>query len=434
MTRTRNGWLLLALLAPSLGAAAEWYWRPNEGSYGDQSGTSYRDAWSTEEQIRWDRMRQGDTLFICGRHDTGYRDRSLATGRADVTISGACPGDPGELVSVGTRFLPQQWTGPGPGGVYRASYSGSPSIAMDEIGQLRRLATVPDADSPCRSYHHAAGVLYYKPCGPPLRFYPTGGSPVVSIRHDGVTLEHLSIRNGGSGVEVRDAAGVTLRRLRVWEHSGIGIILAGRTRGGAIRSSEIHDVTDGIYAVAAGGGASTDRHDGWTVEGNLIHDISGSGDSHGIGWQSGSDNVFRRNFILRAAGSGITIYAWRDKENSRNLIEGNVILEVVRKAGESNQRGVELSGDSCWTSPGLRRGDVIRDNYIEDVAEGVYVKAMAGADSGVLVEGNHIRARQTGVRWANPSGGPAPELVVRDNDIIAPRPLHPVNSRRLDCR
>ncbi len=427
---------LWLLLLPCVTTAATWYWRPNSAIYGDQSGSSYTNAWNQEPQINWAAMRDGDTLLVCGRHDTGYLDRGLNTGRGNITISGDCRGDPGEIISVGTRFTPKSWTGPNADGVYQSPYSGSPGSAMDEIGQLQLLNAIPSAKSPCRSYFHAAGILYYRPCGVPLLMYPTGGGPVVGIHHSGVTLENLLIRNGSTGVEIVNATGVKLRQLRIIEHTGIGILLSGRTSDGLIQYNEIQHVTDGIYAVAGGEAGSTDRHNRWLVEGNLIHDIAGSGDAHGIGWQSGSDNVFRRNFILRAAGSGITMYAWRHQENSRNVIEDNVILNVVRKSVEGGQRGIELSGDSCWDSPENRRGDVIRNNIIENVSEGIYVKAVpsTGTGPGARIEGNRIMARDTGIRWANPNGGLAPDLPMERNEIKAPRPLKQVTSASTFCR
>jgi len=106
-------WLAFAPAAP----AADWYWRPNTASYGKQSGASYADAWSREDQIDWRRMQAGDRLLVCGRHDTGYLDRRIEPGRGGITISGACPGDPGEIISVGARLLPAAWEGPDAEGV-----------------------------------------------------------------------------------------------------------------------------------------------------------------------------------------------------------------------------------------------------------------------------------------------------------------------------
>lgn len=434
----RHAWRELAWLwvvLPSLAGATTWYWRPNNMAYGDESGSSYRDAWRIETQIKWEAMQDGDILLICGRHDTGYLDRGLVTGRGHITISGRCRDDPGEIVSAGTRFRPQDWSGPDANGVFTVAYSGSPGSAADDMGQLQLLTSVPSAASPCRSFFHAANVLYYRPCGPLQTVYPAGMSPVVGIRHDGVTLEYLGIRNGGSGVGVMNATGVNLRHLNIRNHTGIGIALTGRTGDGKIQFNEIHDVTDGIYAIAGGGEKDTDRHDRWLVEGNVIHDIQGSGDAHGIGWQSGSDNVLRRNYILRAAGSGIVIYAWRYAENSRNLIEDNVIVDVVQRSVEQWQGGIGLTGDSCWSSLDNRRGDIVRNNIIENVAEGIYAKAGPTVDGryGVLIEGNRVRARQTGIRWANPNGGRAPDLPMRNNEIDAPRALQPVSASALSC-
>lgn len=437
MSDLRKRWtgsLFLLALFPAFATAATWYWRPNNGSYGRETGTSYANAWSRESQISWSRMKDGDTLLVCGRHNTGYDDRQISSGRANVIISGNCPGDPGEIVSVGTRLKPKDWQGPDAAGVYKATYSGSPGIARDEIGGLRRLESVPDTASPCRSYFHEAGTFFYRPCGELVDVYPGGGAPVVGIRHDGVTVEHLAISNGGRAVEVENARGVTLRHLRIGNHSAHGITLAGSTSNGRIQFNEIHDVTDGIITLAGGpgGGGSGNRHDGWLVEANVIHDVYGSGDSHAIGWASGSDNVFRRNFIYRVAGSGITIYAWKHQENSRNVIEENVILDVVKRSIEQNQRGIELSGDSCWPSLDIRRGDVIRGNIVDNVAEGIYAKA--GPAAGLIIEGNRIRARKTGIRWASPNGGRIADLPPGLNVVEAPQRLQPVFSPPLDCR
>jgi len=427
-------WLAFAPAAP----AADWYWRPNTASYGKQSGASYADAWSREDQIDWRRMQAGDRLLVCGRHDTGYLDRRIEPGRGGITISGACPGDPGEIISVGARLLPAAWEGPDAEGVYRVRYAGSPGIAMDALGRLNRLDAMPTGGSPCRSFHHAGGVFYYRPCGPPQAVYPGGGPPVVSIRHDSVTLEYLQIRNGDHAVEVSGASGAVLRHLRIFEHTGHGIVLSGRTSAGAIRFNEIHDVAGGIITLAGGAGSAGGdfRHDGWLVEGNVIHDVYGSVDAHAIGWAAGSDNVFRRNFIYRAAGSGITIYAWKHQETARNLIEDNVVLDVIRRSIEANQRGIELSGDNCWAVAQQRRGDIIRNNLVENVAEGIYVKfaPLPGAEPAVRIEGNRIRARETGIRWASAMGGPAPEPAMSGNEVSAPRRLRPVATSAGFCR
>lgn len=422
-------WLLMML--PTVASSATWFWRPNTGTYGLANGSSYQNAWSKESQIKWGLMKAGDKLFVCGRHDTGYLDRKLQTGRSDITISGNCPGDPGSILSVGERFEPNEWRGPSVSGVYTRPYAGSPSLALDDLGQLRLLGRIPTAKSPCRTYFYSGGTFYYRPCGRPLTVLPTGGSPAVRITHDRVTVEYLALRNAGTGIEVRNARGVIIRHSTIWEHAGIGIALSGSTSDGKIQYNEIHNVTDGIYAMAG----TWDRHDRWLIEGNFIHDIGGSGDSHGIGWQSGSDLVIRNNAIFRPAGSGITIYAWRNQENSRNLIEGNTILDVVRSSLESNERGIELSGDSCWNRPDLRRNDVIRNNIVYNAAEGIYVKFVAapGENSGVTIEDNQIKARKTGIRWGNPNGGTAPELTLDRNSINAPLKLDPVTSSSDFC-
>lgn len=372
--------LVFATLLPTCGLAADWYWRPAGKDYGRANGTSYSNAWSSDQAIRWDRMRPGDRLLVCGKHDRGYLDRKLIVKASGVTITGACGSDPGSIVSTGRPI--ENWTTSAVPGVFHALYSGLARTALDSNLEPLKWSRKPlTGSSRCGSFYssqHPIGILSIKPCQGIETVYPQGDAPVILIEADDVVVENLSLMNAGRLIEVRDSDRVTLRNLTLRHAKDVAIHLTGSTRSGEIQSSNIAFVGNGIYASTRAGTAES--HDDWLVEGNTITDVRGNLDAHGIGWQVGSRNQIRQNRILRA-NTGITFYRWADALSGSigNTIEANEISEMRRQYADPRSnglgRGIEFGGDNCPPSSDLVIENTIRWNSIRDVDDlAVYVK------------------------------------------------------------
>lgn len=415
--------LLMASLQPTGAAgAADWYWRPDRPTaYGTGDGTSYANAWRRATDIRWTAMQPGDVLYYCGTHDGGGADRQIITGAPGITISGACPGDPGTLWSTGEKL--SAWRGPNAAGVYSLPYGGSTSRALDARRKpLTRLAAPPDAASPCDSWFHA-GLFHYKPCGAPLAVYPAGPAPAVLVRHSDVTVEDLTVLNAGRLLEVRDADRVTLRRLHLYYGDSQGIQITGATRDGKIHDNHIHHVGNGIYGITGG----QTEHDGWIIERNDIHDVAGGpgGDAHCIGWQNGSNNRIRNNRLVNCAGPALAIY-WTGGERRlrNNLWSDNVIDSPANTA-------ISISGHNCPAIPGNAAGNVARGNRITGGPLAFYVKV---PPQSLSLFDNVAVGAAVGLRWKFISGGNAagapPPFIESGNRWEVRRPYQPPGPTR----
>jgi len=83
----------------------DWYVRPAGGSYGNEDGTSYEDAWNGFSNITWGTggVEAGDTLWVCGTHNETLTVKASGTSGNYITIRGDYPGDPGIIDGGGTR-------------------------------------------------------------------------------------------------------------------------------------------------------------------------------------------------------------------------------------------------------------------------------------------------------------------------------------------
>ncbi|MEX0774571.1 MAG: LamG-like jellyroll fold domain-containing protein [Phycisphaeraceae bacterium] len=119
----RLGAIRLTEIAQS---GTNWFVRPSGGSYGNEDGTSYADAWDGLENIDWQVILPGDNLYICGTHvrtvtsNTNIASQGWilpgASGTAGnhVKIRGDWPSDPGIVWGA--------WKDNRPGGMKAANW------------------------------------------------------------------------------------------------------------------------------------------------------------------------------------------------------------------------------------------------------------------------------------------------------------------------
>jgi hypothetical protein len=143
--------LVLVVAAPTALCASSpssWYFRPHAdtqdvvaaASQADGSlvaapgGASYATAWTRTADIVWASILPGDTLFVCGLHESGRVDGALnltkvngsGTAAAPLIVDGACEdvatgkADPGTLMSG--HPVPQAKLGLPTSGIYTYSY------------------------------------------------------------------------------------------------------------------------------------------------------------------------------------------------------------------------------------------------------------------------------------------------------------------------
>lgn len=415
--------------------SGSWYWRPYTGGpYGANNGSSYADAWYRSTDINWNQIVPGDTLYICGLHDSGSAGydylltvSASGTSQAPITISGACSQDPGSIIATGQRWS-SGWSGPDQNGVYTRTYGGSAGQAIDAQGFLLKLASAPDANSPCRSYSQVGTLVSYKPCGAPVTVYPAGAAPVLRVHNQNyVQIADLTIFNATKLIEILNGEGIVVRNSELAYALTNSIAVTGSTSNGELANNHIHDVGNGPYFITA----SNQSHDGWVVQGNHIHDVYGHIDSHCIGWQAGSSNIINDNNLHDCEGSGITFYAPNSGQPTiNNLIFRNHIHEVKDTGrGGSNQRGIEVNGPNCRNSNN-ELGNVISENRIENTdGAGIFLKAAAPSvppSYSWWIDSNYIFNADVGMAWIDGHEWPCGTVteagfVFEANSIISPR-------------
>lgn len=422
MKRPTSLLALLWLLNGAQAVGAEWYWRPNDGSAAG-TGRSYASAWRKSSDINWAAMADGDTLYVCGRHEYGYLDRELQVGHDNVTIDFECPRDPGSILYVGIRFPDNfAWRGPDAAGNYTTEYGGMPVIATDGAGnRLTDLGRRPTTRDPCPAYGYHRGALYYRPCGPPLTFYPGGGSPVVAIvERRNVRVVAPDLSNGARLIQITNSSGITIERAHLHWAAGVGVIASGSSSDITIVDGEFDSTGQGVVAVARGAGPNA-RHQRWQVAGNTFRDMNDPDDGHCIGFQSLSDSVIERNECERA-GSGIVLYRWKDDVIQRVTVRNNVISDLYAPTNSWGGYGIALTGDACLTDNGSVDNAIQGNRISRASTEGIYIKVRRPLDNqqvAVEVINNQISDSPGGIRWrlvtANGKDSVTPNFVTRGN-------------------
>ena len=135
-----------------------WFFRPASSasplSIAPGDGSSYATAWTSVADIQWGSISPGDTLFVCGLHDSGRVDGFLnltnahGSGRPGlpVTVDGACVDtdgkpDKGTLMSA-TPYKQSSFGSPDSNGIYTFSYATphrAPAVRLgDSLGMPNR--------------------------------------------------------------------------------------------------------------------------------------------------------------------------------------------------------------------------------------------------------------------------------------------------------
>jgi hypothetical protein len=419
-----------ARLCCGAAGAADWYWRPAGTTHGSGDGSSYADAWNSTARIDWNRMADGDTLYVCGTHDSGGADdRSLGAARSNIIISGYCDNgsthDHGTVVAASARI--SSWTsGPDSAGVWTYSMvaQGPPVYAMNENRERVYASPAPlSFSTPCNRFHDTGSAISYKPCRPPGAAAPPtlylaqvgdGGAGLstfitaTAIRNITVTglslyLYYTAFRfHGGSNIVIDNVT------MQLGSFMNEFVHLDGLVNGFTLRHSVLCDGGNGLYGVAAYGinDSAADRQDNATVEGNTFCMLRANSDSHGIGLQNGNDWVIRGNRFHEIEGTAITLFLPSSGPTPRgwtfrnHLIEDNVISGIhafPAIAGHTHstwQRGIEITGDiGCDRMKDDMRNIVIRNNFLSDLQKGgIYVQAPQTSDGeyAVRVIGNTI--------------------------------------------
>lgn len=438
--------VLLVLLAGSA-EAASWYWRP-VGSGGTNAGNSYTNAWTSTASINWNGMASGDTLYVCGLHDSGnVNDRVLGATRSNITISGACYNgttrDFGTVIATGlklgtggTAFT----SGPDANGIYTytAALTQTHNYAMNERFERVWLTTgALTGANPCnRFYVNGTASIQYKPCraagSGPGTLYVSYSAPefIVANNLTNLVVRDLKLYLYYYGMRIIGGSNIRLHNvhMRTFAHTNDMIQLTGLLNGLTITGSTFCDGGSGIYGYGAKHWADAGPS-GWrgdlhkqsnvSIIGNRFCELWFGNDSHAIGMQGGDNWTIRGNHMHD--GEGVQIALYLPSNNNLNaddpsatgpesawtihnaVVENNVFSDIrthtcatgdvcVDTTNLTTQQGISVTGHySCERIAGAFRNIVIRNNVFARIdRHGVYVET-ARTDDGtpaVRVIGN----------------------------------------------
>ncbi len=401
--------LLTTLSAP---AAQDFWFRPDSAGTGCPyaDGRSYANAWCRDDTvsgagaINWSQLEPGSTLWICGVHDLGIRDRHLHPTRGNLTIDGNCNGgaDPGLLLAgykfprtVGTNIY-SHWV-PYPSATtvhaFYRNYGGSTGTQLIEdadnnssnrltgLSRLRRQTRLPDANWPCGSFFQSGSLLYYKPtdCSQTTAdtVYAHGSDPIRIAGVDGVTVRNLTILNSDRAIWVSNARHTRIENNYLRWMSNMAIRADANSDYGYITNNEIRDVANGVYLWSANW-RTAEGNDYWLIAGNRIHRVDQesyyyvpggpTGDNHAIGIQGGNWNEIAGNRLHNLADSAITFYNDLDQQMSNNLVHHNYIHDVIDLSSrDRNERGIEYGHGNRSIDPSAVQNNSVSYNVLRRI-------------------------------------------------------------------
>lgn len=398
--------LSVLLLLPIFLYSTTWYVRPAGGSYGNEDGTAYADAWDGLLSVVWGGagVVPGDTLYVCGCHvhtmsNSGniatQGDLGIVTGSSGniITIRGDYGGDSG---AVWHGYIPtyESWNSEG-SNTWSITQKGShyDGLVFEDVGTpnydshtvLTQASSVQDCKDTTGSFYfdginandtlyvhrsddddpNSAGNVVVNRWGYDWKF----GANIAYYTFSNIKLFSLygsfSFQNGNNNTDI------IYDTCYIWY--GEAKLITPRD------SCDRIDMTDCDVAYAESGyysvSTTNDSPSGFTISGCTIHDMQtldyhkGMADPHGIGISDGSDWTVTDNEIYDC-GDGIVAYVYPAHAMANNIISFNYIHDLHAN-GDSGLGSCILLGASTACVPGDMTGWQIYENIVQDGSRGV---------------------------------------------------------------
>ena len=361
--------------------AQTWFARPqmDTGSYGNDDGRSYEDAWNGLQESVWgvEGIEAGDTLYICGPQVFSLEtDRPIVT-QAQVLIGSSglsfehpitirmdCPGEEGFLWGYfyDNRNISEggdAWTGPDENGVYTNTDIMYPNNNIVEyankseaiVYEHRQNATweedspgwaevndtyyikTSDASHPRHKVMESLyGYRFHLGRAQYIRFYRANfiGSEFNQILTD--DKDYPNPRNlVWDSCTFKNIRGGALLRPRDGNHRWI------------INNSEFSDASNGVYAVAMEGGVD-DIYVGNSRFKDLGNDPFFHQDAHAIGNQGAGSRWIIEGNMISDTGDAIALHPYIGQYTLNTTIRKNFIYRPEERGWGSDGRAISLTG------------------------------------------------------------------------------------------
>jgi len=388
MSKTKLIFCTLFVLVVLVGLrawATDWYVRPLGGSYGNEDGTSYEDAWDGLSNIVWGTggVEAGDTLWVCGTFDSEQLSPGINNASGpDIIIRGDCSGDPGifdggattiVLVNLSSddhvymkNLIVQDWAGDGYPGI---TVTNSDNVTLDSViitggndNNLYGVRILGDSTNTritnCTISEVQIGI----------RIQDSSGSYPSNTHIDNNTIYNLNQGNlaGADGIAfiwnatygVQDFTGTIIEDNEIYNFADQGIDVSG-TQGIVIQRNYIHNNIPG----GDGDGIKLDVSSGTTqvvVRNNLISGVTHYGIYCGIAGGEISNNT-----IYDCDVNGINQSSAAD--DAALTIKNNIISTCGTTGDDAliNYTSAKIASIdyNCYHNPGANIARVNGTNY-----------------------------------------------------------------------
>jgi len=425
--------------------ASDWYVRPAGGNYGLENGTSYANAWDGLLNVKWGAggVQPGDTLWVCGLHvyemtnpaniaeQANIKPTSGTSESARVTIRGDYPGDAG-IIWGAYKISYNSWTQQtSPNSSVWAIYTDGAcyqdwffaDITAGSWTVLDKVTSVAD----CQTANNS--------------FYYDSANKDLYVNHNGADpTGHIYCNRWGYHWLLSGKQYITFKNLKIYCHyrflesnqSCSYITWDGCTLsygevdclpfydgcvGIKVTNCEISWAGNAIYNIS-----DTNNAPSYCVfSGNTIHDIGvrpsmQNGDAHGIGIQSGHDNIIEDNYFYNC-GTTICLYAFTNQELKNTIIRRNFVKNSHQLGGNPGY-GITLQCDNASLSD--KSGNKIYQNIVVNCSVGIRVQY----EDQVEIYNNVISGCGTSFYSGRSYNNYGPNVKARNNISLNPSSYH----------
>ncbi len=391
--------MFLCLVAALPLQAATWYVRPASGEYGAEDGTSYDAAWDGFEDVTWNSVQPGDTVYVCGQHLRVWSaypwnwEVSPTNGTDEdhrVTVRGDYPEDPGTIWGYAT---PSSWTEfDDVNHVWswglRASTSSSVIADITESNTWTSMSLVESLED-CQL---TPGTYY-------ATEWTKNGTLYVHLADEGDPTGRVYINQMGYRPYLYGRQYITWKNLKFYycyrwaelsndptpEEAPRYITWDGCYIRGCYPywGNYAHHLTwtgceicyqgmGGIYAIEWPRDGRGHGPSHFTITGCRIHDISGTKDSHAIGAQGVSNFLIEKNeFYNCGSGPNINMQTAENGPNTNVIIRWNYIHDMHTDY-EANGEGIKFG--ALWAaSQAVWTGCQVYGNVISGCTDGINI-------------------------------------------------------------
>lgn len=348
--------------------ASTWYVSPSGGSYADENGTSYANAWDGFSNIVWGKtgVVAGDTLYVCGTHTTEYLTIGTSGNATSgyITIRGDYSGDAGIIDPNKVALYPWDYgliEMPGKDYIHIISMTVRNGTKHGIRGSGCDYIIIEDCTVEFTDY---GGINF-------ARFGGTGGGSNITI--DGCTVNHSNDAGHTSSyhecITLSNVDTFEIKNCTVYNGEAEGIDCKYGTQNGSVHHCTVYNNTSiGIYV---DGGRNIDIYN------NLIYGSHGNAhiavwlEENLGGFDTGNINIYN-NILRDAPQDGINLgYIESGTPEQYGLHDVTIINNTIENCTD---HGIEFSyycdgygGGKIMYGTNIIRNNIFWENGGKDI-------------------------------------------------------------------